>query len=106
MYQTPNGLMEVRLQYVTFSKQVKGCLQRTYQNKSDSNGWFIRYPEGALRFTKDSSEDKIDRIHADFLLCPHSECGQPSKTKVSPTCPSSLMFYAWNLTLREWWLQM
>ena len=24
MYQTPNGLMEVRLQYVTFSKQVKG----------------------------------------------------------------------------------
>lgn len=23
MYQTPNGLMEVRLQYVTFSKQVK-----------------------------------------------------------------------------------
>ena len=24
MYQTPNGLMEVRIQYVTFSKQVKG----------------------------------------------------------------------------------
>jgi len=24
MYQTPNGLMEVRLQYVTFSKQIKG----------------------------------------------------------------------------------
>ena len=24
MYQTPNGLMEVRLQYVTFSKQVRG----------------------------------------------------------------------------------
>lgn len=23
MYQTPNGLMEARLQYVTFSKQVK-----------------------------------------------------------------------------------
>ena len=52
-----------------------------------------------------SSEDKADRDHADLLRYPYSKCGQPCKTRVSPSSSCSLMFHAWNATLREWWLQ-
>ena len=77
----------------------------TCQSESHSDGRLVRYPERTLRTSKDSGEDKIDRDHADLLRYPHSKCGQPCKTKVSPSSSCSLIFHAWNATLREWWLQ-
>ena len=31
-----------------------------------------------------------------------AKCGKPCKTRVSPSSSCSLMFHAWNTTLREW----
>ena len=51
-------------------------------------------------------QSESDRDHADLLRYPHCKCGQPCKTRVSPSISCSLMFHAWNAALREWWLQM
>ena len=54
---------------------------------------------------RETCQSESDRDHADLLRYPHCKCGQPCKTRVSPSISCSLMFYAWNAALREWWIQ-
>lgn len=71
------------------------------QSEGFGDGRLIRYSEGALWTSKGGSENKNNRDHADILRHPHCECGQPRKTKVSPTRAGSLTVYAWNATIWE-----
>ena len=90
----------------TGKNEVKNATKkRTCQSESYRDGRLLRYSEAALRTAKDSSENKVNRDLADFLRYPHSQCGQPCKTRVGPSRPCCLMFYAWSATLWEWWLQ-
>ena len=72
-------------------RRLRTCQKGTCYGAGDSDGGVVRDIERALRTAKGSSEDKIDRDHADLLRCPHGKRGQPRKARISPTFPCSLM---------------